>query len=186
MKNLVVHLDHRLREIVQESALNRTNLRIVIGMVLQIGGAEGERTIECMLLVIGAGTVNRLLLCGIHVDLTGACQQNMGLVNHCLHKRADAVWRVIIVIIHDYDDIPRCLFSEIVELGAHWELLVTVLVAEMVCTEVHEEVFDWLRAVVKDEPLHHVVIIVLLLVDLNEPRDEAAPVVSGRDYGDEH
>jgi hypothetical protein len=30
------------------------------------------------------------------------------------------------------------------------------------------------------------VVIVLLLVDLNEPRDEAAPVVSRCDDGDEH
>jgi hypothetical protein len=29
-------------------------------------------------------------------------------------------------------------------------------------------------------------VVVLLLVDLDEPRDEPGPVVSGCDYGDEH
>jgi len=49
-----------------------------------------------------------------------------------------------------------------------------------------EEVSDGLRSVIKDEPLHQVVVIVLLLVDLDEPRDEAGPVVGRCDDGDEH
>jgi hypothetical protein len=49
-----------------------------------------------------------------------------------------------------------------------------------------EEVFYGLSAVVKDEPLHQVVVIVLLLVDLDEARDETGPVVGRCDHGDEH
>jgi hypothetical protein len=78
------------------------------------------------------------------------------------------------------------LLGEVVELGAHRKLIVTVGVAEMVRAVLLEEVSDGLRSVIKDEPLHQVVVIVLLLVDLDEARDEAAPVVGRCDYGDEH
>ena len=53
-------------------------------------------------------------------------------------------------------------------------------------TEVDEEVLDGLSTIVKDEPLHQVVVIILLLVDLDEPRDELGPVVGRCDDGDNH
>lgn len=186
MENLAFHLNHRLRESVEENALHRTDLRIVVGVVLQVGGPEGESAVERMLVVIGAGAVDFLVVGGIHVDLAGTCQQDARIGGHRLHERTDTVWWVIIVVIHDHDDIPRCLLRKIVELGAHRKLIVAVGVAKMVCAVLLEEVSDRLRPVVKDEPLHQVVVIVLLLVDLDEPRDEAGPVVGRCDDGDEH
>ena len=78
------------------------------------------------------------------------------------------------------------MLGEVVELGAHRKLIVAVGVAKMVRALLLEEVSDRLGAVVKDEPLHQVVVIVLLLVDLNEARNEAGPVVGRCDDGDEH
>lgn len=78
------------------------------------------------------------------------------------------------------------MLGEVVELGAHRKLIVAVGVAKMVRAVLLEEVSDRLGAVVKDEPLHQVVVIVLLLVDLDEARDEAGPVVGRCDDGDEH
>ena len=186
MENLAFHLDHRFCEVIQENALHRTDLVVIVGMVFEVGGSECECAVERMLVVIGAGTVDFLVLGGIHVDLAGACQQDAGICAHRLHERADAVWWVIIVVIHDYDDIPRRLLGEVVELGAHRKLIVAVGVAKMVRALLLEEVSDRLGAVVKDEPLHQVVVIVLLLVDLNEARNEAGPVVGRCDDGDEH
>ena len=186
MENLAFHLDHGLCEVIQENALHRTDLVVIVGVVLQVGGAEGETAVERMLVMVGAGAVNFLFLGGIHEDLAGTCQQDAGISAHRLHNGADSVWWVIIIVIHDDDDIPRCLLRKIVELGAHRKLIVTVGVAEMVSAVLLEEVSDGLRAVVKDEPLHEVVVIILLLVDLDEAGNEAAPVVGRRDDGDEH
>lgn len=186
MENLAFHLDHGLCEVIQENALHRTDLVVVVGVVLQVGGAEGETAVERMLVMVRASAVDFLVLGGIHEDLAGACQQDAGISAHRLHNGADTVWWVIIIVIHDDDDIPRCLLRKIVELGAHRKLIVTVGVAKMVHAVVHEEVLYGLRSVIKDEPLHEVVVIILLLVDLDEARDEAAPVVGRCNDGDEH
>ena len=155
-------------------------------MGFEVGGAEGKCAVERMLLVIGAGAINRLVGGGIHEDLAGACEELLRLGCHRFDDRADTVWWVIIVVIHDYDDIPRCLLSEIVELGAHRKPRLTLGIVEGLFTEVDEEVLDGLSTIVKDKPLHQVVVIVLLLVDLNEPRNELGPVVGRCDDGDEH
>ena len=186
MKNLAFHLDHGLCELIQENALYRTDLVVVVGVVLQVGGSEGETAVERVLVMVRAGAVDFLVLGGIHVDLAGACKKDIRFCRHCLHNGADSVWWVIIVVIHDDDYIPRCLLRKIVELGAHRKLIVTVGVAEMVRAVLLEEVSDGLRAVIKDEPLHEVVVVVLLIVDLDEAWDEAGPVVGRCDDGDEH
>jgi hypothetical protein len=79
VKNLVFHLDHRLCEVIQENALHRTDLVVVVGVVLQVGGAEGESAVERMLVMVGAGTVDFAVLSGIHVDLAGSCQHSVGV-----------------------------------------------------------------------------------------------------------
>ena len=186
MENLPVHLDHRLCELIQENVLYRTDLIVIVGMVFEVRGAEGESTVERMLVMVRAGTVDFLVFGGIHVDLAGACEQDAGIGAHGFHNGADSVWWVIIVVIHDDNDIPRCLFSEVVELGTHRELLVAVGVAEMVRAMVSEDVLYGLRSVVKDEPLHEVMVVVLLLVDLDKAGNEATPVVGRCDDGDEH
>lgn len=186
MENLAFHLDHGLCELIQENVLYRTDLVVIVGVVLQVGGAEGESTVERMLVMVRAGAVDFLVLGGIHVDLAGACQQDAGISAHRLHEGTHSVWWVIIIVIHDNNYIPRCLLRKIVELGAHRKLIVAVCVAEMVRAVLLEEVSDGLRSVVKDEPLHEVMVIILLLVDLDKARDEAAPVVGRRDDGDEH
>ena len=186
MENLVVHLDHGLCELIQENVLYRTDLIVIVGMVFEVGGAEGESTVERMLVMVRASAVDFLVLGGIHEDLAGACQQDAGISAHRLHNGADTVWWVIIIVIHDDDDIPRCLLRKIVELGAHRKLIVTVGVAEMVSAVLLEEVSDGLSAVIKDEPLHEVVVIVLLLVDLDKTGNEAPPVVGRCNDGDEH
>ena len=186
MENLAFHLDHGLCEVIQENALHRTDLVVIVGVVLQVGGAEGETAVERMLVMVRASAVDFLVLGGIHEDLAGACQQDAGISAHRLHNGADTVWWVIIIVIHDDDDIPRCLLRKIVELGAHRKLLVAVCVAKMVSAVLLEEVSDGLSAVIKDEPLHEVVVIVLLLVYLDEAGNEAAPVVGRCNDGDEH
>ena len=186
MENLAFHLDHRFCELIQEYALYRTDLVVVVGVVLQVGGSEGESAVERVLVMVRASAVDFLVLGGIHEDLAGACQQDAGISAHRLHNGADSVWWVIIVVIHDDDDIPRCLLGEVVELFAHWKPRLAVGIVEGLFTEVYEQVFDGLGAVVKDEPLHEVVVVVLLLVDLDEARNEAGPVVGRCDDGDEH
>ena len=186
MENLAFHLDHRFCKVIQENALHRTDLVVVVGVVLQVGRAEGESAVERVLVMIRAGAVDFLVLGGIHVDLAGACKKDIRFCRHRLHNGAHSVWWVIIVVIHNYDYIPRCLLRKIVELGAHRKLIITVGVAEMVSAVLLEEVSDGLRAVVKDEPLHEVVVVVLLLVDLDEAGNEAGPVVGRCDDGDEH
>ena len=79
MENLAFHLDHRFCEVIQENALHRTDLVVIVGMVFEVGGSECECAVERMLVVIGAGTVDFLVLGGIHVDLAGSCQQSVGL-----------------------------------------------------------------------------------------------------------
>ena len=49
-----------------------------------------------------------------------------------------------------------------------------------------EDVANRLCSVVKDEPFHQLMIVVLALVDFDKTGDEAAPVVGGGDYGDDH
>ena len=186
MENLVVHLDHGLCELIQENVLYRTDLIVIVGMVFEVGGAEGESTVERMLVMVRAGTVDFLVFGGIHVDLAGACEQDAGIGAHGFHNGADSVWWVIIIVIHDDNDIPRCLLRKIVELGAHRKLIVAVCVAEMVSAVLLEEISDGLRSVVKHEPLHEVMVVVLLLVDLDKAGNEAAPVVGRCDDGDEH
>ena len=186
VENLPVQLNHGLRESVQENALHRTDFLVVVGVVLQIGVAEGERAVERMLVVIRASAVDFLVVGGIHVDLAGSSEQDMRIGGHRFNDRADAVWWVIIVVIHDDNDIARCLLGEVVELFAHRDLRFAVGVVESLFTEVYEQVFDGLRAVIKDEPLHEVMVVVLLLVDLDEAGNEAAPVVGRCDDGDEH
>lgn len=186
MENLPVHLDHGLCELIQENALHRTDLVVIVGVVLQVGGSEGESAVERVLVMIRPSAVDFLVFGGIHEDLAGACKKDIRFCRHRLHNGADSVWWVIIIVIHDDNDIPRCLLRKIVELGAHRKLIITVGVAEMVSAVLLEEVSDGLRAVVKDEPLHEVVVIVLLLVDLDEAGNEAPPVVGRCDDGDEH
>ena len=79
MENLVVQLNHRLREAVQEYVLHRADLIVIIGVGFEVGGAEGECAVESMLLVIGAGAINRLVGGGIHEDLAGACEKLLRL-----------------------------------------------------------------------------------------------------------
>ena len=186
MENLAFHLDHRFCEVIQEYALYRTDLVVVVGVVLQVGRAEGETAVERVLVMVRAGAVDFLVLGGIHVDLAGACKKDIRFCRHRLHNGADSVWWVIIVVIHDDDYIPRCLLRKIVELGAHRKLIITVGVAEMVRAVLLEEVSDGLSAVIKDEPLHEVMVVVLLLVDLDKAGNEAGPVVGRCDDGDEH
>ena len=56
----------------------------------------------------------------------------------------------------------------------------------MVRAMVSEDVLYGLRSVVKHEPLHEVMVVVLLLVDLDKAGNEAGPVVGRCDDGDEH
>ena len=186
MENLPVQLNHRLRKSVQENALHCTDLLVVVGVVLQVGGAEGESAVQRMLVMVRAGAVDFLVVSGIHEDLAGSCEQDMRIGGHLFDDGADTVWRVIIIVIHDDDDIPRCLLGEVVELFAHRKLLVAIRVAEMVGAVVLEDVADGVRAVIEDEPFHQVMIVVLPLVDIDESRDEAGPVVGRCDDGDEH
>lgn len=79
MENLAVHLDHGLCELIQEYALYRTDLVVIVGVILQVGGAEGESTVERVLVMIRAGAVDFLVFGGIHVDLAGTCQQDAGV-----------------------------------------------------------------------------------------------------------
>ena len=79
MENLAFHLDHRFCEFVEENALHSTDLVVVVGVVFEVGGSEGESAVERMLVMVGAGTVDFAVLGGIHEDLARACQQGVGL-----------------------------------------------------------------------------------------------------------
>lgn len=79
MENLAFHLDHGLCELIQENALHCTDLIVIVCMVFEVGGSEGESAVERMLVVVGAGTVDFLVLGGIHVDLAGACKKDIRL-----------------------------------------------------------------------------------------------------------
>ena len=79
MKNLAFHLDHVLCELIQEYVLYRTDLIVIVGMVFEVGGAEGESAVERVLVMIRPSAVDFLVFGGIHIDLAGACQQDAGV-----------------------------------------------------------------------------------------------------------
>jgi len=79
VENLAFHLDHWLRESVQEHALHRTDLIIIVGMVFEVGGSEGKSAVERMLVMVRSGAVDFLVVGGIHVDLAGTCKKDIGL-----------------------------------------------------------------------------------------------------------
>lgn len=79
MENLAFHLDHRFCELIQENALHRTDLVVVVGVVLQVGGSEGESAVERVLVMVRASAVDFLVLGGIHEDLAGACKKDIRL-----------------------------------------------------------------------------------------------------------
>jgi len=77
--NLAFHLDHGFCEVIQENALHCTDLIVIVCMVFEVGGSECECAVERMLVMVGTGAVDFLVLGGIHVDLAGACKKDIRL-----------------------------------------------------------------------------------------------------------